>query len=405
MSVASDVTTAHRSSTVSRRRTAVVIGRGGAAGSIQTLATLQSVVQEWEGRGGTWDVELVIPRDGSTESLVGCLDGDLTVHYDVLDVSSVLSAVRARGSEPAVLVAGDSASVGGGASSSTRIRVPLVDEQGIDPWTGDRLASLSNFHPGADGLGTLTWERDFDPAVKHPVVVFTNLSVARAAAYRAHTKVAWLIESPEVYSEATAFVTANPNLFDLVITSDAQLARSLPRAVTVPLAGCWVPPEDQRLAEKTRDVSMVASGKGFTSGHRMRHHVIPHLQGVDLYGRGLHGVPNLGEVRNKADALLPYRYSIAVENTWTDDFFSEKIIDCFRTGTIPIWWGTSAVLKHFNPDGILTFKTLEELQAALRTATPEHYAESLDAVRDNYERARAWRVVEDRIQPHLLPYL
>ena len=49
---------------------------------------------------------------------------------------------------------------------------------------------------------------------------------------------------------------------------------------------------------------------------------------------------NVGEIKNKIDFLSSYKFSIAMENTEGDGYISEKIIDSFISGTIPIYYGS-----------------------------------------------------------------
>jgi len=39
-------------------------------------------------------------------------------------------------------------------------------------------------------------------------------------------------------------------------------------------------------------------------------------------------------VVNKADTLVPYMFSLAIENSKLDGYFTEKLLDCFLTGVV-----------------------------------------------------------------------
>lgn len=67
---------------------------------------------------------------------------------------------------------------------------------------------------------------------------------------------------------------------------------------------------------------------------------------VDLFGskyKSLHP-------KYKDDALFPYEFSIAVENSSQENYFSEKINDCFLSWSIPIYWGCPNIDEYF-PEG------------------------------------------------------
>jgi len=97
----------------------------------------------------------------------------------------------------------------------------------------------------------------------------------------------------------------------------------------------------------------------------------------------------------KVDGLKDYAFSVAVENGRVPDYFSEKLIDCFLTGTVPIYWGVPTVGKWFNMDGILRFETVEEAERCVASLTMDKYLAMLPAVTDNYHRAQRFVCPED----------
>ena len=61
-------------------------------------------------------------------------------------------------------------------------------------------------------------------------------------------------------------------------------------------------------------------------------------------GSGPQGI----RIVEKGEMLKPYHFSICIENTEYSDYFTEKILDCFASGVIPIYWGTKNVQKYSN---------------------------------------------------------
>lgn len=96
---------------------------------------------------------------------------------------------------------------------------------------------------------------------------------------------------------------------------------------------------------KSKMVSCIASGLTQLRGHRLRTLFINSLRKqvpqIDYYGNGTRYLPN------KLDGLLPYRYSIAIENTSAPDYFTEKINDCFLSYTVPLYYGCTNIGKYF----------------------------------------------------------
>jgi hypothetical protein len=55
-----------------------------------------------------------------------------------------------------------------------------------------------------------------------------------------------------------------------------------------------------------------------------------------------------GRVKDKLALLQEHKFSIAFENTAYPGYTTEKIVDAFLAGTIPIYWGDPTITQHFN---------------------------------------------------------
>jgi hypothetical protein len=86
-------------------------------------------------------------------------------------------------------------------------------------------------------------------------------------------------------------------------------------------------------------------------GHNLRLQLIEYLQSVqydyDLYGRGFN------QIDNKFDALYPYKYSIAIENSRFNHYWTDKITDCFLSWTLPFYYGAQNIHKYFPKESFI----------------------------------------------------
>lgn len=139
---------------------------------------------------------------------------------------------------------------------------------------------------------------------------------------------------------------------------------------------------------KTKLVSMVASNKVLCEEHRFRQSIIKKYSNqCDHFGRGYN------PIKNKEDALKDYCFSFAMENATYPNMFTEKITDCFMTGTIPIYYGISNIGDYFNTDGIIILNNdfkIEDLSFDL-------YYSKMNAVIDNFKRSIDFPLAEDYI--------
>lgn len=199
-------------------------------------------------------------------------------------------------------------------------------------------------------------------------------------------KVAFVLESGEIQSQlmpngtANSYLMEDDTMFDFILTHDPELLKK-EKALPYPTIQYHV--TDSSPVYKDKLVSMISSCKNYAVGHRLRHEVIKTMNGkFDLYGRGFN------EIERKEEGLRPYLFSIAIENTSSDWYFTEKILDCFVTRTVPIYWGSPKINEFFNPEGLITFNDINELSRILQDLSVEKYKSMLDAVEENYNLAK-----------------
>lgn len=200
-------------------------------------------------------------------------------------------------------------------------------------------------------------------------------------------KYAWLLESKYIKPQIVNQVKLNPNkfldVFDAIFTHNEELLAIDTKFKWCPAQGFWI--KDPKVYEKTKMISMISSNKMMTEGQKQRLQWVEMIgDQVDLYGRGFN------EIALKEEGLCDYMFSVVIENGFYESYFTEKILDCFATGTIPVYLGSPNISKYFNEDGII--KLTEEFEVS-----EEIYNSKIDAIKDNLERAKQYEVLEDFI--------
>ena len=194
---------------------------------------------------------------------------------------------------------------------------------------------------------------------------------------------------PEVYS----YIDKNANKFKYVFTTDEKHLKTLPNAKKIIWGGMWIKELDQdTYKKKSKLVSMLASDKQVIYMHKQRYKIAHSLKDkIDCYGsfNGNHA--------EKETALRDYMFSITVECALDKNWFSEKIIDCFATMTIPIWYGCDNIGEYFNIDGIIMFNNKSNLDQIISKCTEEYYNANIEAIIDNYNRALKYQCFEDTL--------
>lgn len=91
-----------------------------------------------------------------------------------------------------------------------------------------------------------------------------------------------------------------------------------------------------------------------------------------------------GRVSDKLAFEGGFKFTLAFENTAAPGYVTEKILEAFAGGTVPIYWGAPDVTKDFNPDAFFNcndYATLEEAVEGIKAldADDAAYARMLAA--------------------------
>lgn len=180
------------------------------------------------------------------------------------------------------------------------------------------------------------------------------------------------------------YVMQNIDKFDLVFTHHEEFVGIHEKIKYYPFGAVSIKREDFDVYPKNKHCSIIASQKNFLHGHSLRHEVIKKLD-PEVY------TIKQGEpFEYKLKYLKDYRFSIVIENSKRDYYFTEKIIDCFKTGTVPIYWGCPSIGDYFDETGIITWSTMEELMSILENLSEKDYTDRLDAINANFHEANKY---------------
>jgi hypothetical protein len=128
-------------------------------------------------------------------------------------------------------------------------------------------------------------------------------------------------------------------------------------------------------------VSCVSSNLNNLDGHLKRLKFLKYLTeskfDFDLFGRGINPIDD------KFDALYPYKYSIAIENSSYPHYWTEKIADCFLSWTMPIYYGCSNITSYFPSGSMINIdinKPQEALELIKEAVAEDRWNKNLDAI-------------------------
>lgn len=211
-------------------------------------------------------------------------------------------------------------------------------------------------------------------------------------------KIGWLMETREVAPQRYDNFENYKNNYNFIMTHDNFLLKKYPEKTKfIPFGGCWIKDSNFNIYPKTKLISMVLSDKKYLKGHKIRHEIFKSYLGIDYYGRGTNN-----PIEYKEASLKDYYFSIVIENSKTNNYFTEKLLDCFATGTIPIYWGCSNISDFFNPEGIININNVNDINNILSYLTPEYYNSKINAINENLLLSKNYKCVEDWMYKNIL---
>ena len=92
----------------------------------------------------------------------------------------------------------------------------------------------------------------------------------------------------------------------------------------------------------------------------------------------------------------------------TQNWFTEKLVDCFRTKTIPIYKGCPNIKDFYNEKGIIFFNSMEELSSILNDVNQNGdsiYDSMKKELDDNYDRSWADLEFNERVEIEINKHL
>lgn len=204
---------------------------------------------------------------------------------------------------------------------------------------------------------------------------------------------AWMCESP-FYTRQFENEFDNPIVkkhmfenFKYIFSCNKKFIERHPEVkYVIPTACPWV--VDRQVFPKSKLVSIIASNKREAPGHVLRHIIVDTYKGhVDVFGKGY------VSIESKNLGLNNYMFSYTIENSKDNGYFTEKIADCFATGTIPVYWGDETISDYFVEDGIIRLN--DDFDPSMLTI--ELYQSKLTSVMENYQRVINFPCPEDYI--------
>ncbi|HEY0030055.1 MAG TPA: glycosyltransferase family 10 [Bacteroidia bacterium] len=178
--------------------------------------------------------------------------------------------------------------------------------------------------------------------------------------------------------------------FTKVYSFDKEVLNNVKGSELFCFGSCWVA-DGKKVYKNHFDLnkkfklSFIRSSKRELPGHKLRYEI----EGLFNKQYPFEVFFPKERVESKNVLFTDSMFHLTIENSRYENYFTEKVIDCFMSYTIPIYWGCPNIAGYFDQNGIIQFNTKEELETILKNLSPEDYLLREKAVKKNYDIAKA----------------
>jgi hypothetical protein len=210
-------------------------------------------------------------------------------------------------------------------------------------------------------------------------------------------------DEPNEYFGHHDWLLQNKNCFSLILTWNDKILKECDNARLLLFGEGWVDDKKGTIEKnynKEFEVSFIRGKKLISYGHQIRHKIFNRQNEINIPHRfyAETNISNFDEcIQSKVMAHGKSMFSIIIENTSHNNYFTEKITDCILMKTIPIYWGCSNIEEFYDMDGIIKFENDSDAIEKINNLTPEYYLSRLDIIEKNWKKAFEYKNYLSRI--------
>lgn len=200
--------------------------------------------------------------------------------------------------------------------------------------------------------------------------------------------------------------------FDKILTWDKNVLSQYNNAELFVFGTSWLNESDLSKINKQFSISMLVGHKTMMIGQILRHEIwnrqleisIPRnfqISGqspIDFRNRfNIDNNKTIGLDLNSKIDLFHDMFHVCVENVSTENWFTEKLIDCLYSKTIPIYYGCPNIDQYFDTTTILCFNTVDQLLKIVNSLTPDFYYKNIKSIEFNFEKSKQYLDLNQRL--------
>lgn len=178
-----------------------------------------------------------------------------------------------------------------------------------------------------------------------------------------HPIVFWMVEPFAMMPKIRAYIEFHSHLYDWILTSDEIVMQHCANnAIYFNCCNNWITEQEYRsvnVNKKMPRISTVVGGKRQCIGHQLRLNLYMNqdkIKNLDTFHSTNCPPPTFIPSSKfifdtKMELFKEYQYSLVIENSQQTNYFTEKLLDCLLTKTIPIYYGCPNISDFFDTTG------------------------------------------------------
>tara|TARA_B100002019_G_C20851951_1_gene395062 strand:- start:59 stop:562 length:504 start_codon:yes stop_codon:yes gene_type:complete len=160
---------------------------------------------------------------------------------------------------------------------------------------------------------------------------------------------------------------------------------------------------------------MLCGDKIWCPGHKIRREFWLNQEKIDIPKKFYYSLSNKNnggttkvlpifkdniEIKHKIDkteCFIDSMFHISIENNKSNNYFTEKLIDCIITKTIPIYFGCPNISNYFNIKGLIIINDISDIDK-INNLTDRYYYDNLKYIEENYNKLISMSSFERQIK-------
>ena len=216
-------------------------------------------------------------------------------------------------------------------------------------------------------------------------------------------------EEPNEYFGNHDWIIQNHDKFSLILSWSEKVLRKCPNSQLLIYGESWLDDGTDRITkrrEKKFEVSHLRGAKLNSYGHLIRHQIFDRQDEITIPTKFHTTVEPYkvwqDNINGKDFILGESMFSVIVENSCHNNYFTEKLTDCILMKTVPIYWGCSNINQYYDEFGMFTFKSDDQAINIINSLTMDDYNDMLPHVEENYRRAYEYKNFITRIKDQII---